>query len=310
MKRPILLISLLLLPFTAFSGVSQVGGKWSPEMYTPTLSVQEHYDFGYQALYANDWQTAQQHFMIILYHFAETPFYADSLFYSGIAFYFQGEFDLANRQFDRYLALSGKLKHFEKVFEFKYYIADYYVQGCRKHLFGISSMPRLASGKEDAIEILDEIIATLPGKEIAARALFAKAASLRKQRHYRESIDCLNTLSRRFPKHSLSADSYVAISEIYHEQSKIESQNPDLLSLAKVNISKFSKAFPGDERIMEAEKNMIAMQEVYADSLYETGRFYDRKKKPHASEIYYRDAILKYPATIAAQKCRERLEVR
>jgi len=272
------------------------------------VSVQEHYDRGYQALYKNSWDEALLNFMVIIYHFEDSPFYTDSLFYSGICYYFNGEFDLANRQFDNYLTSSGKLKHFEKVFDFKFHIADYYQKGRKKHMFGMSKMPRWSSGKGDALDLLEEIIAALPGKDIAAQSLFTKAEILRKKREYRESIDCLQTLARRFPKHSLSADSYVKVSEIYHEQSVQESQNPDLISLAKVNLSKFNKSFPGDERIHTAEGNLLAMQEVYAQSLYDTGRFYERKKKPHASAIYYQDAIQKYPGTQAARRSQDRLD--
>ncbi len=307
MKRTIC-IFLLFLPVALFGGVSQVSGKWSPDKYIPTVSVQEHYDQGYQALYENRWDEALTNFMVVIYHYDDTPFYGDSLFYSGICHYFKADFDLANKQFDLYLSSSGKLKHFEKVFDFKYYIADYYQNGRRKHLFGVSSLPKLTSGKADAIEILEEIIAALPGKEIAAKALFAKSEILRQNKEYRESIDCLQTLARRFPKHSLSADGYVEISRIYYEQSQKEAQNPDLISLAKVNLNRFSKSFPGDERLQIAEANLLSMQEVYAISLYETGRFYERKKKPNASAIYYRDAIQKYPGTEAAMKCQTRLD--
>jgi len=187
------------------------------------------------------------------------------------------------------------------------HIANAYQSGKKKHLFGASSMPRWISGKGDSIDLLDEIIATLPGKDIAAEALFSKAKILRKRRQYRESIECLQTLARRFPKHTLAAESYIVISDIYYEQSRVESQNPDLISLANVNIVRFGKSFPGDERVEEANHNLIQMQQVYARSLYDTGRFYERKKKPHASAIYYRDAMQKYPGTEAAQKSEERL---
>lgn len=307
MKRLTFLLFILFFPLSVMAGISHVNGKWSSEKYIPTLSVQEHYDLGCQALYKNNWDEAFIHFMVIIHHFDDTPFYADSLFNSGVCYYFKNEFDLANRQFDQYLSHSGKLKYFEKVFEFKYHIADYYQKGRKKHLFGFSYLPKLASGRGDALVILDEIIAALPGKDIAAKSLFAKAEVLRKRREYRECIDSLLTLVRRFPKHSLSADSYVKISEIYYEQSILESQNPDLIALAKVNISRFIKSFPGDERIQMADKNLLAMQEVYAQSLYDTGRFYERKKKPHASAIYYQDAIQKYPGTEAAQKSQRRL---
>lgn len=302
-----LFLSLALIPIFLFGGYSHVSGKWSPEQYAPTQSMQEHYDQGYQQLYAQEWDEALTHFMVVVYHYPESPFYSDALFYTGVCYYFKSELDLANKQFNKYLALGGKLKHFEKVFEFKLQIAGFYAQGKKKHMFGIAKLPKWAPAKSDAVELYDEIIAALPAQDLAATALYKKADLLSTRKEYRESIEALQTLARRFPKHTLAAESYLRISEIYLEQSRRESQNPDLIALAQVNIQRFGKSFPSDERVLQAHDTLIAMQEVYAQSLYDTGRFYERKKKPHASAIYYHDAILRYPETQAAAKCGERL---
>lgn len=297
----------LLLPSLLFGGYSHISGKWSPEEYAPQFSVQEHYDLGYQELYNNNWGKALIHFMVIIYHYDDSPFYNDSIFYSGICYYFKADFDLANRQFDRYLALSGKLKHFEKVFEFKYQIANHFSQGNKKHVFGKQKLPKWLPAKKDALSLYDEIIAALPGKDIAAEALFSKAQLLFRKKEHRESIEALQTVYRRFPKHPLAAESYLLISKIYLSQSRVEAQNPDLIALAQINLQRFLKSFPSDERIDEAEANLLSMKEVYAQSLYDTGRFYERKKKPYASAIYYQDTIQKYPETEAANKSRDRL---
>lgn len=311
MKRPLagllIFFACLFCPLVSFGAFSSVSGKWSPEEYVPTLSVQEHYDLGYQLLYKNVWDAALTHFMVIYYHFDDSPFYADSLFYSAICYYFKSDFDLSNKQFSRYLTLGGKLKHFEKVFEFKFQIAEYFGKGKKKHLLGYNKFPKWVSAKSDAMEIFDEIIAALPGKEIAARSFFSKAELLRKKKEFRESIEALQSITRRFPKLALAAESFLKISAIYLEQSRIESQNPDLIALAQVNMQRFRKSFPSDDRIEMAKENVLAMKEVYAKSLYDTGRFYERKKKPNASAIYYRDAMQRYPETESASRSVDRL---
>lgn len=302
-----LIFCIFFLQVALFGGYSHVSGKWSPEAYVPMYSVQEHYDLGYQEMNKQHWDEALRNFMIISYHFPDSPFYPDALFYSGVCYYYKFECDLANKQFNRYLAQTGKLKHFEKVFEYKLEIANTFSQGSKKHLFGFEKLPKWAPAKTDAVTIYDEIIAALPGQEIAAQALYNKANLLKAKKEYRESIESLQTLSRRFPKHSLAADSYLRISEIYLEQSRRESQNPDLIALAQVNLQRFTKSFPSDEQVASAKANLLAMQEVYAQSLYDTGRFYERKKKPNASSIYYEDTIRRYPGTQAAAKSEQRL---
>jgi len=305
--RHVLVIICLCLSFSLFAGYSNTGGKWSPERFTPTGSVQEHFDSAMTHLKAEEWDEALIDFMVISYHFRESPFYADALFYSGICYYSIGEFDFANAQLNRYLSQNGKLKHFEKTFEYKFLIAENYRKGKKKHLFGVEKLPKWSPAKADSLTLYDEIIAALPGREIAAKALFSKAEYHRNRRQYKESIDALKTLERFFPKHSLAAESFLRASEIYLEESELESQNPDLIALAQLNLVRFGKCFPTDERLKVADANILAMKEVYAKSLYETGRFYERKKKPGASAIYYRDTIQKYPETEAARKSKERL---
>jgi len=307
MRHLSLLFVLLFFPIALFGGYSRVSGTWSPERFAPVFSVQEHYDLGTQEFHKQNWDEALTNFVVIVYHYASSPFFQDALFYSAICYTHQNEYDIANKQFDRYLASGGKLKHFEKVFEYKLKIADQFSQGTKKHLFGIEKLPKWASAKGNALGIYDEIVAALPGKEIAAQALYNKADLLRAKRQHRDSIEALQVLSRRFPKHPLAAESFLRISEIYLDQSRIESQNPDLIALAQVNIQRFMKSFPADERVDTAKTNLLSMQEVYAQSLYDTGRFYERKKKPNASAIYYEDAVRKYPETLAAAKSKGRL---
>lgn len=311
MRFQSLILFLLVIPTALFGRYNQTKERWAPDTpykYSPIYSVQEHFDIACSEFNQEHWDEALAHFLIIFNHYQESPFYADALFYTAICYYSKSEIDLANKQFDRYLSIGGKLKNFEKVFDYKLEIANFYAHGIKKHLFGIEKLPKWSSAKKDALAIYDEIISALPGKEVAAEALYKKADLLRAKKQYHEALDDLQILVRRFPKHALSAESYLRISEIYLEQSRRESQNPDLIALAQVNLQRFIKAFPSDERYLIAQGNLRSMKEVFAESLYDTGRFYERKKKHFAAMIYYQDTLLKYPETNAAQKCRKRLD--
>lgn len=300
---------LLFSSLPAYAGFSIIKGEWTDERFLPTVSVQEHYEKGLKCMEHQEWDEALSNFMIIALNFQETSFYNESLFFSGVAYFKLGELDLSNKQLSNYLMQKGSSRHFEEVFEYKFQIAEEYRNGARRHMFGYEHMPKWSTGKSEALRLYDEINVSLPNKNLAAQALFAKGLLLRDREEFRESIDALQILVRRFPKHPLAAESFLCISKIYVLQSEIEAQNPDILALAQINLRKFRKAFPGDDRLNEAESDLLVMQESFANSLYETGRFYEKKKKPHAAAIYYNDTIRRYPETISAQKSRERLVV-
>ncbi|MCB1181262.1 MAG: tetratricopeptide repeat protein, partial [Chlamydiia bacterium] len=234
--------------------------------------------------------------------------YPDAVFYAGQCSYYLHEYDIADKRFSYYLALPGQTRHFSKTFEYKYLIAEAYRKGARRHLLGKKRLPKIVLGREASIALYDEVIVAMAGQEVAAKALYGKAKVLRKKRDFKESIECLKTLTRRFPKTPLAREAYLLISKVYLQQGNLEAQNPDYLQLAQVNLEKMKVSFPTDEMLLDVEKNYLQMQEIHATSLYDTGRYYERKKKLHAATIYYIDAIKKYPETACALDCQTRLD--
>ena len=92
------------------------------------------------------------------------------------------------------------------------------------------------------------------------------------------------------------------------EQSATEFQNPDVLEFAQINLRRFKHDFPKEPRISQVEEDVLAIKEIYAKGLYDTGLFYERVGKPHASRIYYQNAIKQFPETHIAQLSQKRLE--
>ncbi len=172
---------------------------------------------------------------------------------------------------------------------------------------GWDSMPKWIPARDEAIAIYDEVITALPHHELAAQALFGKARLLLKDEEYKASIETYQTLIRRFPKHPLSIESFIGIAQVYLIQSKDRYPDQDYLDLAEINLKKFKFSFPGEERVAEAENMFLDMKEVFASNLYDTGRFYERTKKPHAAQIYYNRILTKYPETRVAVSATKRL---
>jgi outer membrane protein assembly factor BamD (BamD/ComL family) len=97
------------------------------------------------------------------------------------------------------------------------------------------------------------------------------------------------------------------MSHVYLDQSADEYQNPDILIFAGLNLQKFMRDFPREERICLVEEDLMGIKETYAKGLYDMGRYYERKYKPQAAIIYYNNAIYQFPDTCMAEMCRERM---
>lgn len=272
-----------------------------------TLPAQEHFNLGKKALDEGQWPEAVRQYRMVTSSFPNSTFAAESYFYLGVAYFNQRELDFANDAFSSYLRSKNNPRLFQEAVEYKCSIADQFAAGARRRVLGTKKLPKWASGTALALKIYDEVIAALPSHDIAARALYSKGALNWQLKNYRDSVEAFQMVIKRFPKNELAPESYVAISKVYLEQGRFEFQNPDVLAFAQINLRRFKQDFPREERIAEVESDLLAIKEIYAQGLYDTGQFYERIHQPKASIIYYHNAIEQFPETKVAELSRQRL---
>ncbi len=312
-KKYLYSIALLLAVFTLSGTVEGAyilkRGKFYDAKLVATLPVQEHFDLGMQAYEASDWVEASKQFRIVTGNFPNSSCAQNAFFYLGVAEYELQEYDFANEAFSHYLNSQNNPKHFQETIEYKFDIADKLASGCRRHLLGTRSLPKWATGRTLALKIYDEVIASLSSHDMAAQALYSKGCLHWKMKMYRPAIEDYQLLVRRFPKHELVPDAYVNISSIYVQLSTYELQNPDILTFAEMNLKKFAQAFPREERIADVEQDLEDIKEIYAEGLYELGRFYERTRHPQAALICYQNTVLNFPETDCAEAARQRIQI-
>lgn len=271
-------------------------------------SVQEYNSALQDAIAAQDWWAVVDYATIISYNFATTPFAQEAPFIMGEAYFKLGQYEYSNDAFTAYLNHASSPKHFEEAIHYKFTIAEMFTNGTKKRLFGSPKFPAWVPAKEDSIQIYDEVIAALPHSEIAGKALLSKARVQTYLEDYKPGIETLDLLIRRFPKNELAAEAYLEKNRILLRQCQGQDLDPDLLDLAEVNLRKFRLSFPREGRIAEAEKLLGEMEEIFAENLLDTGRFFEKTKKIPASIIYYTKVLAKYPNTEAASTARQKLE--
>ena len=254
-------------------------------------SVQEYNSALQQAIVAGDWWSVIDYADIISYNFPTTPFAQEASYIMGEAYYKLNQLEYANEAFTAYLNHISSPKHFEEAIEYKFNIAEQFANGSKKRLFGSPKMPAWVPAKEDSIRIYDEVIAALPHSEFAVKSLLSKARIQAYFEDYKPSIETLDLLIRRFPKHDLAAEAYLEKNKVFLTQCQAQNLDPDLLDHTELNLRKFHLAFPREPRLAEAEKILVEMQEIFAQNLFETGYFFEKTKKIPASIIYYNKVI-------------------
>lgn len=270
-------------------------------------SAQKYNSFLQDALNEKNWWAVVDYATILSYHFPESPFSEETSFIIGEAYLGLDQPLIANEYFTAYLNTSSLPRHFEETLIHKFEIAERFKNGEKKPLFDSHKAPKWLSAKEDAIEIYEEVIASLPASELAAKSLLGKALLQAEEEYYKESIESLDKLIQKFPKHELAAEAYLDKVKVFHLQCKNESLDPDLLDQAKEAIRKFQIAFPREERIKDAEEYLTKMNEAFAQNLLNTGGFFEKTKKKPAAKIYFQKVVTSYPETDAAIEAEKRL---
>ncbi len=275
---------------------------------SPKESVQNFFDKTISAYQKEQWDQVIESANKIVKEHKSSTLAKEVFFYLGVAHFHTGDYDLANRYLSKYLKKSPSPKFFEQVMQYKLEIAEEFRHGAKKHIFSWEKSPTWTPAREDAFEIYDEIIHTIPHGDLAAKALFGKALLQGYYKDYKESIDTLQTLIRKFPSHELVPDAYLEIQYLFLDLCEQENLDPNILDHAYVNFRRFKESFPGEDRISVAEEILQSIKEAFAHNFYETGLFYERTHKQEAAIIYYAKIISKFPDTETARKAQKRLD--
>lgn len=266
----------------------------------PKFSVQEHYGLVMEAYDQRNWIGLIEQGTIIFKNFPDSPFAKEALFFLGIGYFELGDSEVANEYFSEYLKSQTTPRYFEETIAYKFEIARRYHAGEKRHVMGTAWLPRWVPAQEEALAMYDEVIAALPHHDVAAQALYYKGQILFKDGEYKSSIEAFQSLIRKFPKHILTPDAFVAIGEVYLAQCRSEYTDLDYLDLAEINLRKFRLAFPGDPRSEKVAESFLGMKEEFARNLLEIGAFYEKTKKRDSALIYYTKILATYPETKTA----------
>lgn len=269
-------------------------------------SVQKYYSLASESFEKYDWVKVISYCSTIIREYPECLFAKEALFYLGVAYFNLKDFEASNKYFTKYLKDDYSPKYFEEIMHYKYSIAENFKMGAKKRLFGWTKGPKIITAKEDALAIFDEIIASMPMHDLAAKSLFAKGLLLCDFEEYKDSIATFEQLIERFSKNDLAADSYIEIGKVYLKQTTYKTQDLDILDLAELNLQKMKKNLSiENKKIKELEKIVLEMKEKYADGFLQVAEFYEKTNKKEAALIYYTKILNNFSGTqacVTAQK--------
>ncbi|KPK32515.1 MAG: hypothetical protein AMS24_04060 [Chlamydiae bacterium SM23_39] len=272
-----------------------------------SADLQESYTEILTSLEQKNWKNVIDKSNLFLKDYKKSIFSEELYYYLGISNYHLNNLEKANINLSKYLTKKFSPKYYQEAFSYKFKIAKRYYKKDKKHLFGWKIMPKIISCNDDALKIFDEIIFALPYSELALKSFFYKGLLLFKIKEYDESINSFQELITKFPKSNYALESFLKISKIYLKKADPKHLDPNILSLANINLKKMEQAFPKEERLNVIRKDIQKIKEIFSKALFEIGNFYERTKKLDACKIYYKKIINTFPDTKTAKLAKRKL---
>lgn len=285
----------------------QYDGGWVKEKFVPYLSLDEHLNLARSALQNQQWSLAEHHFQIILHASTEADTYSEAILGCSQSEYHLQKYEEANTHLDTYVKELQRDQRYRAVMELKYQIAQAFREGAKRRLFGWSSMPKILSGKDIALQIYDEIAAALPRSDLAAQSLLAKAQMLRRTRQFSLSSQAFQQLISEFDRHPLVLQAFQEQARNYLVEMRTTSRNEELLELARINRQKMATRFPNAD-FVRIDADIQTMRELYAQSLFESAQLYDKKGKKEASQLYLGRLMRLYGDTKVAPQAQQAID--
>lgn len=275
-----------------------------------SFSASDYYQKFIHAIENQNYKWAEYYGTILLSAYPKSQFSTEVCFAMGKMYFAQQKLDLANSFFSECIKKEEVSKNFNEIFKYKLQIAQEYERGVRRPLFQSKLAPNWSSGKDESLQICEEIIMSLPKDNLAAEALFCKSRTLLSKKKYQDSIHTLEKLIDRFPNHFLALEGYMQIGKIYLLQTSKQFPDPDHLELAKINLDKMQTNFPDHSKIEELKELFNQMESLFAERLFIVAKHYDLMRKPESAAIYYATIIQEYPNTEQAKFSKHLIDTR
>lgn len=220
------------------------------------------------------------------------------------AYYQYGDRIRAFYHLDELLDLHPESRLFYPALEKQYEIADRFLRGYKRRLFG---MPLLGA-EEEAIDMLFRIQERAPGSPLAERALLRTADYYYSRGQYELAADAYREYARSYPRSPVVPR--VKLRQAFASLAQFRGRYYDATPLidARAQLEGLQASFPEMAEEEGVESVLRRIDATMADKLYWTGNFYRRTNEPRAAAYMFRYLISRYPQSPEADRARQRLE--
>ncbi|MDD4908954.1 MAG: outer membrane protein assembly factor BamD [Candidatus Omnitrophica bacterium] len=308
MRRAITIITLIVLTFCAVPSAhsfwvwSPKSGKWSNPKYAVKPTPKEQLVYA-KTVYSNkDYKNAREEFKRLIQYFPKSVEAAEGQFYLGLCDEAEDNYYQAYLDYQKMIEKYPFSERIQEAIEKEYKLAEEFMAGKKRKTMGVA-LPV----ENPAIEIYKKVVDNSPFGPLAASAQYKLGLVLKGAGRYFEAEDEFNKVITTYPDSEWVSAAKFQIASCKASLSRSPDYDQESTREAKSKFEEFVKEHPDAELSKEAIENLKGLEEKEAQSSYEIGRFYEKRKIYGSAKIYYDAVIEKFPQSLWAEKCLERL---
>ena len=226
------------------------------------------------------------------------------LFLLAEAYYQYGDRIRAFYHLDELLDFFPESRLFYPALEKQYQIADAFLRGYKRRLFGM----HVLGAQEEAIDMLFRIQERAPASPLAERALLRTADYYYDRGHYDLAADAYTHYARGYPRSPVVPRARLRAAYATLAQFRGRFYDATPLIDARAQLDSIRAAYPDVAREENLDSVIRRIDATMAGKLYWTANFYRRTNEPRAAVYTYRYLIDRYPDAPESASARRRLD--
>jgi len=211
--------------------------------------------------------------------------------------------------FNAYQAIINKYpssESFNEVLWRQYVIANRFLAGERFRLW--NTIPLYRSMDETA-RLFSTIVTNGPYSDVAPHAQLQIGAAREKQKDYDSAVKAYAVAADRYYNQPvIAADALFRQGVAYEKQAATAEYDQGTAAQAIAAYTDFITLFPGDKRVPDAQKSIIALKAQQVEGNFRIAQFYEKSKKWTGAVVYYNEVLQLDPNSSYATPARQRIE--
>lgn len=279
-------------------------GKWTNPKNEAKDTPDEQFRWAMAFYQDQDYKRAIDEFKKLIKTFPNTKWAAEGQFFLGLCYESLGDIGKAAESFrvsvDRY----PYSERANDAIEHEYDLAEDMLQGKKTKILGMEIMPAV----DIAVSLYEHIVRVAPYGPYGVKAQYRLGEAYVVLGEWEQAERAYQAVVDEYPNSEYAPKAKYQMARVSYRASVQQEYHLAAADQAIEKFEGFKSSYPDSTLRFEANEVISELRHKKAQSFYDTGTFYQQRRKYKSARIYFRDILRQFPDTPSAELARKRLD--